>query len=92
MPHSESRTGRILVVDDQPANLRVVGALLERNGYAVATAGNGPDALAAARAAPPQAALEAATAACWQHGAAADGWPVGQALTALALARRLAPG
>lgn len=48
--------------------------------------------LAAARAAPPQAALEAATAACWQHGAAADGWPVGQALTALALARRLAPG
>ena len=53
MPHSEARTGRILIVDDQPANLRVVGALLERNGYAVATAGNGPDALAAARAAPP---------------------------------------
>ena len=53
MPHSESRTGRILVVDDQPANLRVVGALLERNGYAVASASNGPDALSAARSAPP---------------------------------------
>ena len=53
MPHSEARTGRILIVDDQPANLRVVGALLERNGYAVATAGNGPDALAAARSALP---------------------------------------
>ena len=53
MPHSESRTGRILVVDDQPANLRVVGALLERNGYAVASASSGPDALSAARSAPP---------------------------------------
>ena len=53
MPHSESRTGRILVVDDQPANLRVVGALLESNSYAVASASSGPDALSAARSAPP---------------------------------------
>ena len=53
MPHSESRTGRILVVDDQPANLRVVGALLERNGYGVDSASSGPDALSAARSAPP---------------------------------------
>ncbi len=37
--------GRILVVDDQPANLRVVGALLSRHGYEVATAGNGDEAL-----------------------------------------------
>jgi two-component system sensor histidine kinase/response regulator len=37
--------GRILVVDDQPANLRVVGALLTRNGYDVAVASTGPEAL-----------------------------------------------
>ena len=36
-PHS----GRILVVDDQAANLRVVSTLLTRNGYEVATAENG---------------------------------------------------
>lgn len=37
--------GRILVVDDQPGNLRVVGALLSRNGYQVLEAANGRDAL-----------------------------------------------
>ncbi|HVR81818.1 MAG TPA: hybrid sensor histidine kinase/response regulator [Luteimonas sp.] len=37
--------GRILVVDDQPANLRAVSALLSRSGYEVITAGNGDDAL-----------------------------------------------
>lgn len=37
LPHS----GRILVVDDQVANLRVVSTLLTRNGYEVATAENG---------------------------------------------------
>ena len=40
--------GRILVVDDQPANLRAVSALLNRHGYEVLTAGNGEDALALA--------------------------------------------
>lgn len=40
--------GRILVVDDQPANLRAVSALLTRHGYEVLTAGNGEDALAQA--------------------------------------------
>ena len=40
--------GRILVVDDQPANLRVVGALLSRNGYEVLSAANGEQALAIA--------------------------------------------
>ncbi|MDQ3205717.1 MAG: hybrid sensor histidine kinase/response regulator [Pseudomonadota bacterium] len=39
-------SGRILVVDDQAANLRVVSNLLSRQGYEVITAGNGPDALA----------------------------------------------
>src|SRR6478672_1316486 len=48
MPHQLSRTGRILVVDDQAANVRVVTALLERHGYAVTAANNGKDALAAA--------------------------------------------
>jgi two-component system sensor histidine kinase/response regulator len=46
-------SGTILVVDDQPANLRVVSALLERNGYTVITAGNGEDALAIASARTP---------------------------------------
>ena len=38
--------GRVLVVDDQQANLRVVSALLARHGYDVAVADNGPAALA----------------------------------------------
>ena len=33
MTQPTSAVGRILVVDDQPANLRVVGALLTRHGY-----------------------------------------------------------
>lgn len=40
-------TGRILVVDDQPANLRAVSALLSRHGYEVVVVGNGEDALVA---------------------------------------------
>ena len=40
-----SSPGRILVVDDQPGNVRVVGALLSRNGFEVLTADNGRDAL-----------------------------------------------
>ena len=48
MPHQLSRTGRILVVDDQSANVRVVKALLERHGYMVTAASNGTDALEAA--------------------------------------------
>lgn len=38
--------GRILVVDDQAANLRVVTSLLTRQGYEVVTAGSGEEALA----------------------------------------------
>ncbi|HTL14470.1 MAG TPA: response regulator, partial [Thermomonas sp.] len=51
MPHTAtaSSTGRILVVDDQAANLRVVSLLLGRRGYEVVTAGTGPEALEAAR-------------------------------------------
>lgn len=40
--------GRILVVDDQPANLRVVSTLLMRHHYQVMTAGSGEEALAMA--------------------------------------------
>lgn len=46
-------TGSILVVDDQPANLRAVSALLSRHGYEVRTANNGEEALAMADAAVP---------------------------------------
>ncbi len=45
MPNSGASSGCILVVDDQPANLRAVSALLSRHGYEVVTAGNGDDAL-----------------------------------------------
>jgi len=45
MANSGSGSGRILVVDDQPANLRAVSTLLSRHGYEVLTAGNGEDAL-----------------------------------------------
>lgn len=40
-----STSGRILVVDDQNVNLRVVGTLLVRQGYEVITAGSGEEAL-----------------------------------------------
>jgi signal transduction histidine kinase len=46
MPESAQVSGRILVVDDQPANLRVVSTLLSRNGYDVASALTGAEALA----------------------------------------------
>lgn len=46
MPNTIPVAGRILVVDDQPANLRTLAALLSRVGHEVATAANGDDALA----------------------------------------------
>ncbi|KGM56719.1 hypothetical protein N799_02170 [Lysobacter arseniciresistens ZS79] len=46
MMHSETTLGRILVVDDQAANLRVVSALLTRERYQVITAASGEEALA----------------------------------------------
>jgi two-component system sensor histidine kinase/response regulator len=45
--------GRILVVDDQAANLRVVSALLSRQGYEVVTAANGDEAVACCATTPP---------------------------------------
>ncbi|HST44673.1 MAG TPA: hybrid sensor histidine kinase/response regulator, partial [Luteimonas sp.] len=49
-PAASNASGRILVVDDQPANLRVVSALLARHGYDVVVASNGEEALAIASA------------------------------------------
>src|SRR5688500_12093940 len=48
-----SPNGRILVVDDQPVNLRVVSSLLTRQGYEVVLANNGDEALARYREAAP---------------------------------------
>jgi two-component system sensor histidine kinase/response regulator len=45
--------GRILVVDDQPVNLRVVSSLLSRQGYEVLLANNGPEAILRYREAAP---------------------------------------
>ena len=45
---------RVLVVDDLPDNVEILRARLESRGYAVATAANGEEALAAVHADPPQ--------------------------------------
>ncbi|HEY3438882.1 MAG TPA: response regulator transcription factor [Actinotalea sp.] len=52
-PTADSRRIRALVVDDEPALVRVVAAYLEREGFEVATAADGVEALAQARAATP---------------------------------------
>ncbi|HEV8693380.1 MAG TPA: hybrid sensor histidine kinase/response regulator [Lysobacter sp.] len=46
MNHVANSSGRILIVDDQPVNLRVVSSLLSRQGYDVVQAGSGEEALA----------------------------------------------
>jgi two-component system, sensor histidine kinase and response regulator len=46
MNYIATSTGRILIVDDQPVNLRVVSSLLSRQGYEVIQAGSGEEALA----------------------------------------------
>jgi two-component system sensor histidine kinase/response regulator len=53
MTQPGNASGRILVVDDQLANLRVVGALLSHQGYQVLSANLGEDALRLAREQPP---------------------------------------
>ena len=46
MPTGKIIAGRVLVVDDQPSNLRIISALLSRQGYTVHTAESGEEALA----------------------------------------------
>ncbi|HET6435775.1 MAG TPA: hybrid sensor histidine kinase/response regulator [Xanthomonadaceae bacterium] len=53
MPNQAAQPGRLLVVDDQPANLKAVSALLSRQGYEVATASQGEQALELAAAQAP---------------------------------------
>ncbi len=48
-----SSTAHVLVVDDLPANARLLASLLERDGHVVSTAATGAEALEAAAAAPP---------------------------------------
>lgn len=48
-----SQLGDILVVDDEPRNLQLLGNLLFQVGYSITLAGNGAQALDAARNAPP---------------------------------------
>jgi len=45
--------GNLLIVDDKPANLRLLSAMLVEHGYKVRSAINGPLALTATKAAPP---------------------------------------
>ncbi len=52
-PPNTGNTGTILVVDDQAANVRVVGTLLGRKGYTVIPAHSGAEALAAVTQNPP---------------------------------------
>ncbi|WP_298577742.1 hybrid sensor histidine kinase/response regulator [uncultured Luteimonas sp.] len=47
MPTGKTIAGRVLVVDDQPSNLRIISALLSRQGYTVHTAESGEEALQA---------------------------------------------
>lgn len=53
MMQSYNHAGSILVVDDQTANVRVVGAMLSRHGYSVVPASSGPEALEAVAAQSP---------------------------------------
>lgn len=52
-PQAGEARGNILVVDDTPANLRLLGAMLSDQGYKVRAVVNGEMALTAARSAPP---------------------------------------
>ena len=46
--HPSERLGKVLVVDDEPANVELIVRRLSGNGYETLTAGNGHDAIAAA--------------------------------------------
>jgi CheY-like chemotaxis protein len=52
-PQTADGRGNILIVDDTPANLRLLGAMLSEQGYKTRAVMNGQMALTAARSAPP---------------------------------------
>jgi DNA-binding response OmpR family regulator len=52
-PQTSEPRGNILIVDDTPANLRLLGAMLSEQGYKTRSVVNGEMALTAARSAPP---------------------------------------
>jgi len=83
-------SGSIIASPDQAPRINPTGnALLATGGTGDVLAGLVGAHLAAAPRADAMAAFEAACHACWQHGATADHWPAGQALTAGRLARAL---
>jgi two-component system sensor histidine kinase ChiS len=47
--HTNDKSPLVIVVDDDPATLRIIEMLLDRNGYNVTTAPNGENALALLR-------------------------------------------
>lgn len=84
-------SGSIIATPGQPPRVNPTGnALLGTGGTGDVLAGLVGARLAAAPQADALAAFDAAIHACWLHGAAADRWPQGQALTAGRLARSLA--
>lgn len=84
-------SGSVIAASGQTPRINPTGnALLATGGTGDVLAGLVGAHLAAAREANATAAFDAASHACWQHGAAADRWPPGQALTAGRLARALA--
>ena len=83
-------SGSVIAAPGRLAHLNPTGnALLATGGSGDVLAGLLGARLAAARSASADAAFTAASQACWQHGALADGWPAGRALTASRLARAL---
>ncbi|MBS0302169.1 MAG: NAD(P)H-hydrate dehydratase, partial [Proteobacteria bacterium] len=84
-------SGSVIAAPGQPPRINPTGnALLGTGGTGDVLAGLVGARLAAAPPTSAMAAFDAANHACWLHGAAADRWPQGQALTAGRLARALA--
>ena len=85
-------SGSVIATPGQiPLIVPTGNALLATAGTGDVLAGLVGARLAAAPHASHEASQQAAANACWQHGAVADAWPAGQALTALRLAQALTP-
>ncbi|QEA11911.1 NAD(P)H-hydrate dehydratase [Comamonas flocculans] len=85
-------SGSVIAAPEQTPCINPTGnALLATAGTGDVLAGLIGARLAGAPAADAASVQQLACDACWQHGALADHWPAGRALTAAALARALAP-